>query len=208
MYRNFCLITVISSLAYGNPTNDQWNTARYLSVRFQLQIQASSPADMHALESLSDWEADDPGDNAILKRVILVIKNHLPTGWRDWKIRIFGRDELIGTEVDPQILNKIRFAIPTVDLARAFSPNCTSLKQRTFRDIKMKLLEWPLCTGLIIHPMSLAARIRGSAVQNELVIASIVDMKPLLKSRKEADRELTQTDHSEDEISIPSTKTS
>ena len=72
----------------------------------------------------------------------------------------------------------------------------------------MKLLEWPLGIGLIVHPMSLAARVRGSAVQNELVLASIAEMKPLLKSREEADKELGgQVGHSDDEVSIPSTIT-
>lgn len=163
---------------------------------------------MLTLESLLSWEADDPEDNIILKRIIKLISGHLPMDWKGWKIRILSKEDLLGSELDPQILNKIRFAIPTVGLARAFSPDCTSLKEKTFRDIKLKLLEWPLCVGLIIHPMSLAARVRSSAVQNELVIASIAEMKPLLKSREEANKELaSQTDQSDDDISIPSTKT-
>lgn len=164
---------------------------------------------MHTLESLLSWEPDDPEDKLILKRIIRLINGHLPEGWQQWRIRILDKEDLLGSEPDSQILNKIRFAIPTVGLARAFSPDCTSLREKTYRDIKLKLLNWPLCVGLIIHPMSLAATVRGSAVQNELVKASIADMKPLLKSREEANRELTgHTDQSEDDTSIPSTQSS
>ncbi|CAG5058156.1 unnamed protein product [Parnassius apollo] len=170
---------------------------------------ATSSAEMRTLESLLGWEANDPEDNIVLKRIIKLIDSHLPLGWKEWKIRVLDKEDLLGNEFDPQILNKIRFAIPTVGLARAFSPECISLKEKTYRDIKLKLLKWPLCVGLIIHPMSLAARVRGSAVQNELIIASISDMRPLLKSREEANRELAaQSEQSEDEISVPSTRSS
>lgn len=145
---------------------------------------------MTSLGALLDWEADDPGDNAILSRLLQLVSTHLPEGWKNWKIHRLTREELLGNEMDPQILNKIRFAIPTVGLARAFSPNCTSLPEKTYRDIKLKLLDWPWCVGLIIGPASLAARIRGSAVQNELVSAALADMKPLLIGREEANREL------------------
>ncbi|XP_060801333.1 uncharacterized protein LOC132901969 [Amyelois transitella] len=161
---------------------------------------------MATLRSLLTWEADDPDDNVILHRIIRLVKNQLPSGWLEWKIRILTKEDLLGGELDPQVLNKIRFAIPTVGLARAFLPDRTSLSERSFRDIKVKLLEWPLCVGLIIHPMCLAARIRGSAVQNELMTAAITNMKPLLISREAANRELS--DQSEDEVSLPSARSS
>ncbi|CAG5038299.1 unnamed protein product [Parnassius apollo] len=57
--------------------------------------------------------------------------------------------------------------------------------------------------------MSLAARVRSSAVQSELIIGSISDTRPLLKSREYANRELAaQFEQSEDEISVTSTRTS
>lgn len=156
---------------------------------------------MSTLQSLLSWEAKEPGDNIVLHRVIKLISAHLPCGWKDWNVRIVSKEDLLGAEMDSQVLNKIRFAIPTVGLARAFSPECSSLPEKTYRNIKLKLLEWPLCVGLIIHPMSLAARVRGSAVQNELVIAAIADMKPLLKSREAASRELSaHSDQSEEDV--------
>ncbi|KAI8440696.1 hypothetical protein MSG28_009047, partial [Choristoneura fumiferana] len=152
---------------------------------------ATESGDMRSLGSLLGWEADDPGDNVILSRLTRLISAHLPDGWQEWRVHTYSKEDLLGNELDPQVLNKVRFAIPTTGLARAFSPNCSSLSERAYRDIKLKLLEWPLCVGLIIGPASLAARIRGSAVQNELVVAALADIKPLLICREEANRELS-----------------
>ncbi|CAG4930095.1 unnamed protein product [Parnassius apollo] len=58
----------------------------------------------------------------------------------------------------------------------------------------MKMLEWPFCVRLIIGPPSIGARIRGSAVQNELIVASLTELKPLLLSRKYASKELADSD--------------
>ncbi|CAH0546996.1 unnamed protein product [Brassicogethes aeneus] len=54
-----------------------------------------------------------------------------------------------------------------VDIAQAFTPDKTSLPEKVYRSIKVKMLDWPLCVGLIIGPPVLAARIRGSAAANE-----------------------------------------
>ncbi|KAI8440695.1 hypothetical protein MSG28_009047 [Choristoneura fumiferana] len=156
-----------------------------------LKKNATESGDMRSLGSLLGWEADDPGDNVILSRLTRLISAHLPDGWQEWRVHTYSKEDLLGNELDPQVLNKVRFAIPTTGLARAFSPNCSSLSERAYRDIKLKLLEWPLCVGLIIGPASLAARIRGSAVQNELVVAALADIKPLLICREEANRELS-----------------
>ncbi|CAG5027080.1 unnamed protein product [Parnassius apollo] len=106
---------------------------------------AASSAEKRTLESLLGWEANDPEDSIFLKRIIKLIDGYLPLRWKEWKIRDLDKEDLLGNEFDPQILNKIRFALATVGLARAFSPECTSLKEKTYRDIKLKLLKWPLC---------------------------------------------------------------
>lgn len=58
--------------------------------------------------------------------------------------------------------------------------------------MKNKMLSWPFCTALIIGPASLAARVRGSAAQHELILAALSDMKPLLLSRSDASDELSK----------------
>lgn len=162
-----------------------------------------------SLDSLLEWEAENTEDNTILQRLKTLALAHLPDGWRDWKVHTFTKDELLGAELDPQILNKLRFALPTVGIARAFSPKCSSLPEKVYRDIRVRMLDWPFCRGLIIAPSSLSARIRGSAVQNELVLAALADLRPLLKSRLEASKEITEElKEQEDDASSVNTSSS
>lgn len=81
------------------------------------------------METLLDLDCEDPEENAILSRIKNLAANHLPKGWRSWKIIVHSKEELLGTEMDPRVLNKIRFALPTVGLARAFVPDCSSLPE-------------------------------------------------------------------------------
>nr|CAI5827075.1 unnamed protein product [Callosobruchus analis] len=85
----------------------------------------------------------------------------------DWLTHIYQTDEgvgnLLGAEYDPQILNKIRFALPTVGLVQAFNPGATHISEKGYMEMKLKMLTFPFCIGLIIRPTCLAAKIRGSA---------------------------------------------
>ncbi|CAG4990188.1 unnamed protein product [Colias eurytheme] len=114
------------------------------------------------------------------------------------------KEDLLGSHLDPLVLNKIRFALPTVELARAFCPECTSLSEKTYKEMKIRMLEWPFCVGLIIGPPSIGSRIRGSAVQNELIVASLAELKPLLLSRKEISRELADSEDIDDSSTLRS----
>lgn len=151
------------------------------------------------LETLLEWETECAKDREILERIKKLAAIYLPDGWRQWKVVPLTKEELLGEDLDPQILNKIRFCLPTVELARAFCPNGTSLSEKQYKDMKIKMLGWPFCVGLIVGPPSVGARIRGSAVQNELIIASLADLKPLLLSRKDASKELAENE--EDDVS-------
>ncbi|KAH9627953.1 hypothetical protein HF086_013062 [Spodoptera exigua] len=87
------------------------------------------------------------------------------------------REELLGSHLDPLVLNKISFALPSVDLARAFHPECTSLSEKSYKDMKIKMLgpiqASAFCVGLIIGPPSIGSRIGGSAIQNELIASTV-----------------------------------
>lgn len=159
----------------------------------------ATPLKLSTLESLLEWVAEDDKDDAILARIKNLAKTHLPQGWLEWKVVVISKEDILGTDLDPQVLNKIRFALPTVGLARAFFPTCTSLPERVYRDMKLKMLEWPLCTGLIIGPPAVASRIRGTAVHNELVISALSELKPLLLARKEASHQIAQENEDEEE---------
>nr|CAH7714516.1 unnamed protein product [Callosobruchus chinensis] len=52
--------------------------------------------------------------------------------------------------------------------------------------MKVRMLSWPFCLGLITAPSSLAAKIRGSLAQIELVLAATGDLKHLMISRRKA----------------------
>lgn len=145
---------------------------------------------MQTLQELTELQPEIPEDAPILDRIKKVATAHLPKGWQDWKAVRFNGNELLSSELDPQILNKLRFALPTVGIARAFTPDATSLPERLYRDMKTKMLSWPFCVGLIIGPPVLAARVRGSAAQSEVVLEALSDMKPLLLSRKETSHQL------------------
>lgn len=158
----------------------------------------AAPKELSSLEALIEREADDPDDSLILERIKKLASTYLPDGWLQWKVIPHTREDLLGSHLDPLVLNKIRFALPTVELARAFCPECTSLSEKTYKDMKIKMLGWPFCIGLIIGPPSIGSRIRGSAVQNELIVASLAELKPLLLSRKEASRELADNEDVDD----------
>lgn len=162
-----------------------------MPVLISASLQMENPDSFTTLSAVSGIPASDPDDDIILERIKKVAVAHLPDGWKDWKVSRLGIADLLGPELDPQILNKLRFAIPTVGLAQAFNPGASCLSERTYRDIKVKLLNWPFCVGLIIGPPSLAARVRGLATHNEAILSSLSDLKPLLISRKKASQQLS-----------------
>lgn len=131
-------------------------------------------------------------DVIILQRLKKLAKESLPNGWLDWKI-----SKNLNIQIEPQILNKVRFALPTIGIAKAFNPNVNSLKEKQYRNYKFKMLQWDFCKGLIISPSALALQIRGSDLQCQLVLQSIGTLKPHLLSRKEADHQLAGTESEE-----------
>nr|CAH7718486.1 unnamed protein product [Callosobruchus chinensis] len=140
------------------------------------------------LSELVSLTADNPRDETILKRIKDEVIKHLPDGWENWTVCPLSKEDILGEDPDHQVLNRIRFAIPTVGMAHAFHPKSTYISERSLREMKLKMLEWAFCVGLIVGPSAIANRIRGSAAQNELILAAIRDLKPLMLSRKEANK--------------------
>lgn len=149
-----------------------------------------SQPSLQSMGELLQLEVDDPDDNLILQRVKELACAHLPEGWKEWKFAGLSKRDLLQGVMDPQILNKIRFALPTVSLARAFNPSASTLSEKRYREIKIKLLDWPFSIGLIVSPPAIATRIRGSAAHQEIVLAAIADLRPLMVSRSEACRQM------------------
>lgn len=111
-------------------------------------------------------------------------------------------ENLFGSElqVDPQILNKLRFALPTVGIAKAFNPSATDLPDKQYRDYKVNMLRWSFCRGLIISPPSLLNKLNGSAAQAEIFLHAVAPIKHLCVSCKFAAEELRPY-HEEDKES-------
>lgn len=119
------------------------NTVRLLS---QMAVARESST----LESLAEWEPDSAKDREILERIKKLAATYLPDGWQQWKMIPHTKEELLGNDLDPQILNKIRFCLPTVELARAFNPDCSGLSEKFYKEMKIRMLNWSFCIGLII----------------------------------------------------------
>lgn len=146
---------------------------------------------MVTLGELLQVPANSEADNEILERIKLLVQEYLPEGWQEWKVLQLPREALTGTKLDPQVLNKLRFALSTVELIKAFDPEAEGISERSFRDYKIKLLEWDLTRGLIIGPPALANRIRGSAAQTEIFNSAMRPVKHLILSRSEANAVLS-----------------
>lgn len=107
----------------------------------------------------------------------------MPPEWKDWQIEDINIQKLVGDPPDPKIINKLRYAIPTADIAAAFK--LKELSEKAYKTIKLKMLEWPFTSALIYAPFALAAKIHGKNVENILNV--VRTMKPHLLSREETD---------------------
>ncbi|CAH1983869.1 unnamed protein product [Acanthoscelides obtectus] len=105
-------------------------------------------------------------------------------GWRDWKVIDWKKEDLFGKKIDHKVLNKIRFALPTLELVKAFYPEATSVGEKTYRNIKLRLLDWNLCRALIMSPRQVACQLRGSMAQAELFNKAVEPLKHTMRSRE------------------------
>lgn len=133
---------------------------------------------------------DTPSGDVILDRLKELARATLPDGWREWTL-LNSND--LDFMVDSSVLNKVRFALPTLGISQAFNPSATSLKELPYKQMKTKMLSWAFCRGLVFSPSNLSKQIRGSCSSHEAFIQAIASMKPLLMSREAADRLLSDS---------------
>ncbi|CAG4952813.1 unnamed protein product [Parnassius apollo] len=115
-------------------------------------------------------DTSEHDDNGVLERLKQLVKNNFPEGWREWKVARLSKEDTVGANPDPQLLNKLRYALPTIGIATAFKPEATFLSERPYRDYKAKMLDWAFCRALIMSPSALANLIRGSATQTMILL--------------------------------------
>lgn len=143
------------------------------------------------LGELLDESGETEQDEAILERVKHLAQESLPTGWTQWEVVNASKEQIFGEKPEPNVLNKIMFALPTVGLVRAFDPEADHLSEKGYREIRCKLLDWAFTRSLILGPPSIANRIRGSAARTELFKQSVDELRPLLHTRYEANKILS-----------------
>lgn len=51
-------------------------------------------------------EADDAQDKVILNKIKRLAVSHLPEGWDNWKVHVLSAKDILGEDLDSQILNK------------------------------------------------------------------------------------------------------
>lgn len=128
---------------------------------------------------------DLPSNDDILDRLKALARNILPQGWRDWTLI---NSINLDFSVDSTVLNKLQFALPADGIARAFDPAATGLKEHPYKDMKIKMLSWAFCRGLVYSPSSLSKQIRGSSASHESFMCATSSIRSSLLSRKSTDR--------------------
>ncbi|KAI5639428.1 hypothetical protein NE865_08103 [Phthorimaea operculella] len=132
-------------------------------------------------------ELDEPGEREVLDRLIEVVDLVYPPTWRDWRVVNFSKEDLFGLRLEPQTLNKLRFAIPTISIIKSFDPEAVSVSEKRFKTLKLSLLNWSFCRALIMSPRSVASKIHGSSSNLEIFISAIGDIGGDFISREEAE---------------------
>lgn len=138
------------------------------------------------MEELIEESAETEEQDKILDRLKLAAEEWLPEGWRNWKVVNLSKEEVFGDSLDPQVLNKLRFALPTTAIARAFNPSIEDLPEKQYRDFKVEMLNWAFCRALIMSPPAIVNKIKGSASQAEVFLHALKPLKEFFVSRKQA----------------------
>uniref|UniRef100_A0A8D8U0Q7 Uncharacterized protein n=1 Tax=Cacopsylla melanoneura TaxID=428564 RepID=A0A8D8U0Q7_9HEMI len=98
-------------------------------------------------------ESTDP----FLNGVKTLAESSLPPGWKDG--RLLPAPALADIKVDR---NRLRFALPTLELVKLFVPGDNYISERKFKLIKAALLGWTLGKALITNHSEFAKSLRPS----------------------------------------------
>lgn len=130
------------------------------------------------------------GEEEAFTAVLHIIDENFPDTWRSWEVYDYSFQDLFGTEVSAKIESKLRFAIPTADLARAFAPESSSLSERKYRSMRTKILHWPLGRALVHYPHHIMEKIHGSGRYYYTFVEAVRTIKSKLTNRRSASSEL------------------
>ncbi|KOB79472.1 Uncharacterized protein OBRU01_00197 [Operophtera brumata] len=135
---------------------------------------------MMTLGQLANWEP--PDQKLFYKGIIAIIHEYFPKTWRAWQVCAVSYDELFGNKISSTDEARIRFALPTVDLARAYNANgLLSLKEQNYKEMK----RIPLGRALIFSPSKIMKKIHPANAFNGFADV-IQTLKCKIISRKDA----------------------
>lgn len=147
-------------------------------------------------------EIHSSDEAAAFKAIIAALDSNYPHGWREWPVHNYSFEELFGSEQVPtSIETKLRFAVPTVELARAFNPSASALSERSYRLIRSKLLKWPLGRALLYSPHNVMEKIHAPSYN--IFMDTVAKLKHTFKKRTEASCELGRDVENSSEVSVP-----
>ncbi|KAL1463801.1 hypothetical protein WDU94_015513 [Cyamophila willieti] len=130
---------------------------------------------------------DAPIEIPVLEKIKEVIAGSLPDGWREWSVR----DSISELVVRENLRNKIRFAIPTVEMYTAIQGKDTLISEKTYRKVCGFLLNWPMGRALIFAPKEIVQALR-SEDEEEIFRRGIAALRPRVLSRVDANKILDE----------------
>ncbi|KAJ2954352.1 hypothetical protein O0L34_g2613 [Tuta absoluta] len=142
--------------------------------------------DLITLAELAEQPVEKEEDAEIWERVKLLALESLPAGWPNWQVTRSTKEDVFGEKIDPNVLNKLVFALPAVGVARAFVPDADHLSEKGYRAMRVKLISWAFTRALILGPPAISSCIRGSVVRAEYFKQAVQPLMPMLHTRAEA----------------------
>ncbi|KAJ8728379.1 hypothetical protein PYW08_016764 [Mythimna loreyi] len=110
------------------------------------------------LGELASWEP--PHDEIIyFQNFVSIIDEFYPDDWRSWEVNSVSYEDLFGDRISSDEECRLRFAVPTLHLAYAFSEGPPSLSERKYKRIKRYLITWPLGRAIIYSPFATMKKI-------------------------------------------------
>lgn len=143
------------------------------------------------LGELALWEPP-PDEIDYFQRFISVIDKFYPDDWRSWEVNNVSYEDLFGDKISSDEECRLRFAVPTLHLAYAFSDGSPSLSERKYKSIKRQLITWPLGRAIIYSPFATMKKIHPTDAGNNFSELLSV-LKSQLMSRSEAAKILQNT---------------
>ncbi|KOB76150.1 Beta 1,3-galactosyltransferase [Operophtera brumata] len=145
---------------------------------------------MPELTSMGNLASAYPEEKvAAFEALVASLDRNYPDDWREWKVYNYSFQELFGSNQIPSAVEvKLRFAIPTVEMARAFDPGTSSLSERGYKAIRSTMLRWPLGRALLYAPHNIMEKIHEPMYNS--FVDTVAALKSKLTKRSEASQEL------------------